>query len=106
MSALVEHLQALDAISDAMAEATSKADWERLQKLDTAVREHVGILGDAAKAGELPVADVVKRLDRLQVLFGAARAEAVKSRDEAGAALKSSGRTHQAAQAYLKTVQK
>lgn len=106
MSNPEEHLQALDAIFDAVGEATAKADWSRLQELDTTGRHHIAAAVALAKSGDLPVADVRGRLDRMQELFETARVAAVKSRDEAEAALKSSGRTHQAAQAYLKNVKK
>lgn len=106
MNAAEEHLQALEAIFDAINEATANADWERLQALDGSSRAQLEALVAAAKAGELPVTEVTDRLDRLQALFEAARAAAVIARDQAEIALKSSGRTHQAAQAYLENVKK
>jgi protein involved in polysaccharide export with SLBB domain len=106
MTAANEHLQALDAISEAIGEATRDADWARLKHLDSTARKHMEAASDAAKAGTLPVNQLIERLDKLQQLFEAARTEAVKSRDEAEAALKTTGRTHQAAQAYLNNAKK
>lgn len=101
MAIAQEDLQALDALLDAMGEATVKADWLRLRELDSASRASMTTVVEMAKAGQLSVEDVSSRLDRLQGILEKARAAAVTSRDEAAAALKNSGRTHQAAQAYL-----
>lgn len=101
MSGADKRLKALDAVFDAIREATAQEDWDRLQELDTSSRAHIGALVESAKAGELAVADVTDRLDRLQLLLESARSAAMRSRDEAQAALKNTGRTHQAAQAYL-----
>ena len=97
-----EHLLALDAVADALGEATAAKDWERIKQLDLSARTHMEAASDAAKSDRVPVADVMRRLDRLKQLFECARAEAVISRDAAAAELKATGRTHQAAQAYLK----
>ena len=101
-----EYLQALDAIADGVAGATHQEDWERLRLLDNSARQHMEAASQAAQSGKLSVDEVIERLDRLQTLFESARAAAVKSRDEASAALKATGRTHQAAQAYLSNTRK
>lgn len=102
MTSTNESLSALDAVSDDLDQAVSSADWGRVQHLEGQARPLMSSVSEAAQAGEVAVALVVERLERLQALFERARAGAVRSRDEASAALKASEKTHHAAQAYLR----
>lgn len=104
MNALSDDLQALDAIGDAIGEATCNGDWRRISQLDSTGRKLMAAASSAARTGQLPIDQVISRLVRLRELLEAARVAAVKSRDEAAAALKTTGRTHQVAQAYLSNI--
>ncbi|MAL98952.1 hypothetical protein [Hydrocarboniclastica marina] len=106
MTPTLSYLSALDTVSDDLDMAIGAADWARVQELERQARPFMSSATDAAQAGEVAVALVVERLERLQALFELARAGAVKSRDEASAALKASEKTHSAAQAYLRNARR
>lgn len=96
-----EHIKAIKAIIAEVREASEEKDWERLKTLDEIVREPVEQAVSAAKAGEVDTVAVEEVLDQLLAAFEDARAVAVEARDEAASLLKQSGKTHQAAKAYL-----
>ncbi|MFE8069497.1 flagellar protein FliT [Marinobacteraceae bacterium S3BR75-40.1] len=96
-----EYVKAIKAKTDEVKDAARRKDWERLEALDGEIREPVQTAVDAAKRGEVDTAAVQEVIDQLLKAFEEARGVAVEARDEAEQKLKKSGKTQQAAKAYL-----
>jgi len=82
-------------------EAAEASDWEGLVALDRESREQVVEVVEAAKADQLDIEQAKAAVDDVLRSFEAAREHAVTARDEAAKRLRESGRSQEAAKAYL-----
>lgn len=94
-------LKALDELCDVLTDALTRDDWDRIVSMDDQFRRLCEKAVAEARAGDLDVQAVKERLDHMQFLYQGAREKAVRSRDQAQAALKQLGKTHRAASSYI-----
>lgn len=94
-------LNALDELSETLAGAVSREDWNMVTTLDTEVHRLVEMAVAEARAGDVAVEAVQGRLDHLQNLYENAREKATRSRDQASDSLQRLGKTRKAASAYI-----
>lgn len=94
-------LKAMDELCDVLTGALTRDDWNMIVSMDDELRRLCEKAVAEARAGDLDVELVKERLDHMQFLYEGAREKALRSRDEAQAALKQLGRTHRAASSYI-----
>ena len=94
-------LNALDQLSETLAGAVSREDWNMVTALDADVHRLVEMAVAEARAGDVAVEAVQGRLDQLQDLYEKARKTATRSRDRASDSLQRLGKTRKAASAYI-----